>query len=350
MISAMDAQRLHYSKLSHDQLILNNLVCGLHSEFVCRLGGHSCKISLQPSFQKAQYDVQLVFSCEGISSQFYFPSALFSSVVIGQTSLSDVLENLPDILLTGAIGMAIEPIMKELRAQLQKDIQCTAVKLISEQPAIESFGAGLNVAVEGANYTGFFTASPQILQWLNDVPVVSREFDDRLPCLIDVEIGSTIMGEQALRAMNANDIILVQRSRYISQSQLILRLSKCMQYIVEVDKNQVTLTEVMEQKVMNDELDPLDMDMELPSASDGTEGAIPLSSDDIDGIPVKLTFNLGHLELTLGDIRKLQPGFTFQLNRSVASPVLIKANGKPFAEAELVDINQQLGARITRLV
>ena len=68
---------------------------------------------------------------------------------------------------------------------------------------------------------------------------------------------------------------------------------------------------------------------------------------DIDAIPVRLTFELGERHLTLGELRQLQPGQTFDLERPLADgPVVVRANGALLGTGELVEIDGRIGVTL----
>ncbi|MFD4840250.1 type III secretion system cytoplasmic ring protein SctQ [Achromobacter sp. NPDC058515] len=71
---------------------------------------------------------------------------------------------------------------------------------------------------------------------------------------------------------------------------------------------------------------------------------------DIDAIPVRLTFELGERHLTLGELRRLQPGETFDLERPLADgPVIVRANGALLGTGELVEIDGRIGVTLRSL-
>ncbi|MGY6268555.1 type III secretion system cytoplasmic ring protein SctQ [Achromobacter denitrificans] len=68
---------------------------------------------------------------------------------------------------------------------------------------------------------------------------------------------------------------------------------------------------------------------------------------DPDAIPVRLTFELGERMLTLGELRQLQPGETFDLERPLADgPVMVRANGALLGTGELVEIDGRIGVTL----
>lgn len=68
-----------------------------------------------------------------------------------------------------------------------------------------------------------------------------------------------------------------------------------------------------------------------------------------DAIPVRLSFDLGEISLTLAELRALQPGQPIRLEHPLASAVRIRANGALIGEGELVEIDGHLGVSICRL-
>ncbi len=64
-------------------------------------------------------------------------------------------------------------------------------------------------------------------------------------------------------------------------------------------------------------------------------------------LPVLVEFELGRLELTLGELAGLQPGYVFPLPAFVeGANVTIRANGRASARGELVAVGDTLGVRL----
>ena len=70
---------------------------------------------------------------------------------------------------------------------------------------------------------------------------------------------------------------------------------------------------------------------------------------DFNDIPLKLLFELGRVELPLGELHRLAPGAVIPLPRTVEESVDISANGRRIGRGTLVRIGDSLGVRITRL-
>jgi type III secretion protein Q len=82
------------------------------------------------------------------------------------------------------------------------------------------------------------------------------------------------------------------------------------------------------------------------AAGDGTPVA---EIADLDSVPVTLVFEIGRLRLPLGELRTLAPGFSFDLGRDLRAPVDILVGGRKIGTGELVQIDERLGVRVSKL-
>lgn len=84
-----------------------------------------------------------------------------------------------------------------------------------------------------------------------------------------------------------------------------------------------------------------------PSATEPSATDTPLAT--LDALPVRLSFDLGDITLTLAQARALQPGHTLELARPLSGGVRIRANGALIGEGDLVEIDGQLGVSVRTL-
>jgi len=65
------------------------------------------------------------------------------------------------------------------------------------------------------------------------------------------------------------------------------------------------------------------------------------------GLPVQLSFDIGRLEVSVGDMASLQPGYVFALPTQLqGSNVTIRANGRSAGRGEVVAVGDTLGVRL----
>jgi len=69
----------------------------------------------------------------------------------------------------------------------------------------------------------------------------------------------------------------------------------------------------------------------------------------LEDLPVELTVELGRVKLSARDVLELRPGAVLELDRPLGGPVELYAGGRLVARGELVDVEGQLGVRVTEL-
>lgn len=67
-------------------------------------------------------------------------------------------------------------------------------------------------------------------------------------------------------------------------------------------------------------------------------------------LEIKISALVGETRLRLDELLRLRAGECLKLGRDLDAPVLVFANEKPFARAELVVVEERLGVRILELV
>ena len=70
----------------------------------------------------------------------------------------------------------------------------------------------------------------------------------------------------------------------------------------------------------------------------------------INDLEIELTFVVGQTTLTVGELRNLAVGFTFELPTPVGQDLIILANGKNIGKGELIEVGGHLGVRVTEFI
>ena len=79
----------------------------------------------------------------------------------------------------------------------------------------------------------------------------------------------------------------------------------------------------------------------------GAPETLPLAQ--LDETPVLLSFDVGRLDIPLGDLRRLGPGSVLTPVRGTEEVVRISAHGQLLGYGELVEIEGAVAVRIVRL-
>lgn len=90
-----------------------------------------------------------------------------------------------------------------------------------------------------------------------------------------------------------------------------------------------------------------------PSAMNQTDSTVDDDKPDDSGdhparsLPVQLDFEIGKLELSVGELAALQPGYVFALPANLeGANVAVRANGRSVGRGELVAVGDTLGVRL----
>ncbi|CAM3692630.1 type III secretion system cytoplasmic ring protein SctQ [Parendozoicomonas haliclonae] len=389
---AANIQPLALQTLSHQQASINNLACGTHLQLQSQIHGQPWQISLSAFSPTGPLDFELQLSVDGLPARVQVSRDLFREVEIGNTPLPDLLDQLPDDLRLGCLNIALERLLSDLRAAVQRDIRLQRISrcehIVEGTPCLS-----LQFQGNGQSSQGILVVNDQLHGQLQGaISTAMPRVADDIAMPLAVEIGHTVIADQRLRQLASGDIVLMDRCWYRDKKSILLRLSAHSGYVGSLEDSRVTLKQLVKTGLESgmsddfDDFDDLDDDLDLgddfdddddldfdeptaaapepaapamethqqaPEASAPAPAAAPqqqVDHKDVQGLPVKLAFDVGHHELTVGDMGHLGPGYTFELNRDLTSPVTMKANGKPFAVCELVSINNQLGARIVKLL
>ena len=386
-------QPVAYKHLVHQQAMLNNLVSGTGRQFQTQIQGKTWVIALSPLTANRQFDLEFQLTVDGLPVRIQTSRDLFSGIAMGGAPLTDLLEQLPDDLRLGCASMVTDRLLADLRALLQKDIR---LNRISRCEHIADGTPCLSLSFQSQERTsaGLLVVSDQINSLLNTtLGTAPAVLADHIAMPLAVEIGHTVIADVRLQRLATGDIVILDRSWHKNRKHVFLRLTESTGFLSSLNGAQITLERLIKQGLESgmsddfDDFDDLDDDLDLgddfdddddlgfsepaaaapppqqpqqpppepqvapaSAATPQTAPSQPVSHKDVQGLPVKLVFDVGHHELTVGEVGRLGPGYTFELNRDVTSPVTMRANGKPFAECELVSINNQLGARIVRLL
>lgn len=170
-----------------------------------------------------------------------------------------------------------------------------------------------------------------------------------IPAPFRAEIGHAAMTADMLRSLETGDVLLMEHRYLGPQRVLWLRADGAGGPHVQIPPIEAgpaapTLTIIAS---WTDNMPNIDDDTDiltsLPVAADTPTAASP------DEIPLRLTFDVGTVMLTLGEARALQPGQVIALGHPFAGGVSIRVNGMLIGEGELVEVAGELGVSIRTL-
>ncbi|MBB5037732.1 type III secretion system cytoplasmic ring protein SctQ [Prosthecobacter dejongeii] len=153
--------------------------------------------------------------------------------------------------------------------------------------------------------------------------------DGAIPLPIHLVAGTLGMTLAELQTVEAGDVLLADLSRYQTGGVCTLSVSGRNLGIGHATGTAFSLQQ----------LTP-------PSSSTMADVATASSINDLN---VELTFVVGQTTLTVGELRNLAVGFTFELPTLTGQGISICANGKDIGRGEIIEVGGHLGVRVTEL-
>ena len=236
------------------------------------------------------------------------------------------------------VEAAFLPAITAVERRFGCDIRIASVQSDTEPPA----AGGLHLVLDdgerrwpvqvlsGAGGDGAIAALLQA--W----PVAPRAMS-RFPLQAALRLGTTPLSIAALRTLRPDDVVLFQT---MAATGATLVLAEAWMAPAERKDGGWRLSGAPRPARSRD-----DKEWIMPQESEPMEQAI----GDPDEIPVRVTFDIGRIEIPLGELRRLGAGAVVELDRSVDDLVRISANGRPIGDGVLVDIEGRAGVRIVRL-
>lgn len=87
----------------------------------------------------------------------------------------------------------------------------------------------------------------------------------------------------------------------------------------------------------------------FPNAPLATRGGATVPLSRFYDVKVRITAELGRLQMTLGELMELGPGVILELDRMVTDTVDVVAQGVRIASGEVVVVHDRYGIRITEI-
>ncbi|MGM9484823.1 type III secretion system cytoplasmic ring protein SctQ [Roseateles sp. NT4] len=205
---------------------------------------------------------------------------------------------------------------------------------------VQAPGHVVSFRIENANWTGTIQFDDQAA-WAALAPLPDRSTMpmssaiDHVALPLRFRVGSTSLKLVEMRSIALGDIVAIED--WISEGAAI---------VVSADlggKAGVRFTALAEgQRIEVEKIEELMMDADPFQSADD----VP-SSDRLEDLEVRLTFELDGIPFTVGELRNVLPGYVFELNHPInKGTVRISANGTLLGKGTLVAVGDQLGVRV----
>lgn len=165
-----------------------------------------------------------------------------------------------------------------------------------------------------------------------------------LPIQLRLDAGWTDMPLSDLRGLARGDIVLLDATMLHDGGGLTVRVDEATALKARLVGTTLVIDDIVRTIMTEDPAHSVPV-QEPPAADDAAE---PLLAS-LDNVNVRLTFDLGHRNLSLGELKALTPGAIFDLGRAPAQAVNVRANGALIGTGELISVADRIGVRIAVL-
>ena len=336
MSADMAVTSLELPAVSSSELQLSRLLSNRHTQYPFSLGEEqsflvlgSNKHDLEP-----EYTINLTINDQPV--HWFINHALLDQLLPSPLDHNSI-RKLPDDLSHAALQHAFGPILGIASQASGLTIEFTGIEHSSSND--EPKELCLNLSIAGTKHKSLATASPFILEILSHLPAHQQEQAPDISIWANLFLGRSMLSRQEVSELAVGDVVFLQQ--HVTGQQLAVRVNKSTAFVGEAEGTTITLRQRMDLMEEQEELEP--QATEEQAAEHGE------SELDLSELPIELLFEIGNQQFTAQEIQNMKPGYVFELDRPIEQPVSVRANGKLIAQCELVQIDNRLGARITKL-
>ncbi len=322
----MAAKTLDLPSVSPSQLLLSQILSGRHTELALPVNEDRWDISLSSIAAENMPAICMQLEINHQPVSFYTGSAFIDRIMPDNLS-SQVLLKLPRELMLAALENRLQVLLEYLMQGLGISIKFSDMMPNADQSKRAELA--MNIRIAGTQYPIYLESNPIVFELLKLLPTHIQNQTTDIPIWTGLELGRAKLSKDEISELGVGDIVFFHY--HVTGQQLIIRVSQEIAFIGEAEGSQITIKHRMD--TMEDE------------QIDHEQGSIDLSNIEID-----LLFEVGRQQFSAQEVQSLQAGHVFELDRPIEQPVRVRAGGKLIAECQLVQINNRLGARITRIV
>jgi type III secretion protein Q len=224
------------------------------------------------------------------------------------------------------------------------------IRFVSAEPETEPPPeVGLRLLFDdGERRWGLLVASVEadrdtVTDLLSHWPVVPWPAE-QLPLPAALRLGTTPLTIAALRSLRPDDAVLLDRERHKGAMLVVAEA-----WLAEArrDGEAWRLDAAPRPARSRQDSEWTMQDGDAAMQDDKVQDDVAIG--DPDELPVRLAFDVGRLDISLGELRRLDAGSILELHGSADALVRISVNGRLVGQGALVDINGTVGVRIVRM-
>jgi type III secretion protein Q len=299
-------------------------------------------LSTNTNIDKLSYSLHLLVDqhCVEFKLDRTLLTSLFSDHVAGIP-----FDIIPQELKLSILQATIAPLVKVISNLIGSTIELVAVKSPSlekdDKPTITRGQLTIKGHNNGYPYQAFLLVTQAILPQLAtlldqcDITIPPKFPVNTLPLWLSASITGLKLSRSDIASLEKNDLIILSSPFSSYLETISLSVGGQHLFNARYKTGELIIYHQLKDQTMNNNL----------TANENEQQPTTLGN-----IKVEVVFELARQVTTLDELNQLTPGQLFDLEKPLQSSVIVRANGIAVATAELVEINENVGARITALI
>ena len=330
-------ESLTFPELSRQSHLWDNRICAISSTPLSfELDSRNFQISLKPqsSFSNTIFTIGLVLNISGNLCTILLSDWPNRESFEHGDPINN-LDKLPHKLKITVIESVLAPFLDRLEKQLNTKVNVEGYSA-SNNLRIKEWGLGFELIDQTHNNSVFGAVSySQSLQ-----PVLERIVElwpapgkqqlwANLKTRMRIETGSAWLSLEELHSIEKDDVILVEQCHYPLTLNIRLCVSSKLALTGTIDKHMVTI----------------DNTKEINMNPENSE-----KISQLEEMNIKLSFDVGEKWVSINELQKMQPGYSFELDTPIETMVKIRNHDQCIGYGELIKIDHRVGVRIVKLL
>lgn len=331
--SLAGVRRLALPRLSRTAMGRRNRIAAATGIVDAAFGSLALRIAVLPFGAEVACDWSLEFQAGGEPVEFHCQHALLVQMLKAHEPGLALEPAPPAGLLALLVDTLLQPGIPAWQRWAGRRVRFMQLRA---SQAILDGAAGLEFSAAGRTWRAALSGGDAVDRLLAAWPASLHPLS-QLPLPARLWTGTTDLPAAIVASLRPGDAVILQTR---PPGGLLLRVAEGWAATVRQNGGAVLLAERIRPLRASDG----ETRMVVESVQPG-----PGDLDNLEVVPVRLSFDVGGMEMPLGEVRRLQAGSILPLGRSLAELVEISANGRRIGAGELVEVEGAPAVRITRL-
>ena len=261
------------------------------------------------------------------------------------------------------IESALTPLVDTLQEQLGLALRLVQARQAEAPLPVDSLRfsirSGGNAGPERSWFLAIVLADDpptEVLEYLQRFGNTAAKDLSWLPLPVALEVGRTSLSLAEVALLTIGDIIMLCDAYYLSEKCLRINVSDQLSCIAKIDGNVLTLQTPFnnntDNKMAYESTYSNTAEAQMPGTvnaegkAEGNDNVQTDTENHLAELQVNLVFIAGRLQLTVGELRQMQPGHVFDLRQTADRHIDITANGAVIGTGELVEVDGRAGVRV----